>query len=221
MFLMEMRSLAVVTLAVGLASTGAMISASGSQDPASTSSKTASASAVPQAKLTEPSAAPQQAPGTPAAEFKLRVQRLATRRAKARFEIARASRELAQVALDEFDEAYFGHTTVNDPGVKLAETELVRAEGRLESARQMFDKGLVSKAGLDSEELGLKKARMALRDAQAKIHLPITVTGGKSRKELLDELAKARTHEVMTQRVLREEQAREFDLAAPIRTQKK
>ena len=61
------------------------------------------------------------------------MQQFATRKAKASYEIARATLELAEIAREEYEEIIFPRDlAIADGEVKLAESDLRRSEDRLD-----------------------------------------------------------------------------------------
>jgi HlyD family secretion protein len=82
---------------------------------------------------------------------------------------ARLAREAAVMDLNDYQE---GHHVVEmvavEREIKLAETNLTRAEDQLEWSRRMFEKGYVSKSELVAQELAFQEARFALEEAQAR-----------------------------------------------------
>ena len=94
--------------------------------------------------------------------LRLRAQQLATRKAKALYDIARSNRELAEIAIEEYEEITYPKDLATVAGeIRLAESDMTRSQDRLDWARRMFDKGYVSDATKKSEELARKKAQFA------------------------------------------------------------
>ncbi len=202
MLWIRLRFLAVAAVSVGIASGGASVYVLGSQEPASkdgppVAKRTATARSTRQ-PLTDP-------PWT-----RLRAQQLATRRADAAYEIARANRKLAEIAVEEYkDLIYPRDLELVDGEVKLAESDLRRLEDRTDWARRMFDKGYVSRATKTSEELNFKKAQFSLEQAQSKKKVLTQYTREKTIKELESEVKKARTDELAKQDAVDREKIRE------------
>ncbi len=124
---------------------------------------------APPAKGTTPvgdHAAGQPATSTP--QSRLRAQRWATRKAKAVFEIAKATRELAEIAVEEYAQRSYLQDLATVAGeVKLAASDLERSHDQFEWAKRMFDKHLVTMATKVSAELIVKKAQFALEQRRA------------------------------------------------------
>ena len=124
-------------------------------------------------------------------------QKITTKSAEANYENAKLTREVAEIAVVEYEEGIFKQEYATVEGeIKLAESDLSRSEDRLDWARRMYDKGYVSKATAVSEELTLKKARFALEQAQSKKKVLVDYTRGKTVKELKSEVEKARSDEL-------------------------
>jgi HlyD family secretion protein len=124
-------------------------------------------------------------------------QKITTKSAEANHENAKLTREVAEIAVVEYEEGIYKQDLSTVEGeIKLAESDLSRAEDRLDWARRMFSKGYVSKATAVSEELTLKKAHFALEQAQSKKKVLVDYTRGKTVKELKSEVEKARSDEL-------------------------
>jgi HlyD family secretion protein len=124
-------------------------------------------------------------------------QKITTKSAEANHENAKLTREVAEIAVVEYEEGIYKQDLATVEGeIKLAESDLSRSEDRLDWARRMFEKGYVSMATKVSEELTLKKARFALEQAQSKKKVLVDYTRGKTVKELKSEVEKARSDEL-------------------------
>ena len=166
MLWIRLRYLAVVTLAVGVASGGVSVYVRGSQEPAPKNGQpvskrpTTTTAQTSQPEISK-NATGQQASAEPRA--RLRAQQLATRKAKASYEIAKLTRELAGIAVEEYKEViYPGDLATVRAEIKLAESELTRSDVKLNR----------------------KKAEFALEQAQSKRDVLIKYTKGKTIKEL-------------------------------------
>ncbi len=149
----------------------------------------------------------------PTAEARLRAQRLKTRLAKAAYEIARLNRELAEIAVEQYlEESYTPDLASLEGELKLAESDLTRADDRLGWARRMFDKKYVSKAQLITEELNFKKAQFAIEQARSRKEVFAKYTGPKAIKALQVDVDKARNEELDKKAAWKHEEAREADL---------
>jgi HlyD family secretion protein len=124
-------------------------------------------------------------------------QQITTKSAAANYENARLTREVAEIAVKEYVEGiYLQDLQTAEGEIKLAESDLSRSEDRLDWARRMYDKGYVSLATKNSEELTLKKARFSLEQAQSKRKVLTEYTRPKTIKELQSEVEKARSDEL-------------------------
>jgi hypothetical protein len=204
MFWAKIRSVAVATLAVALASSGVGVYVRGSQPPA----------AGDQPALTKRQTNP--TPAQPPADLpriRLRAQQLSTRKAKALYEIARANRELAAIALEEYEDVLYPRDlAVAEGEIKLAETDLRRSEDRVDWAGRMFDQGYVSQAQKTSEVLNLEKAKFAVELAGSKRKVLVDYTKRKSLNELLGAIEKANLDERTKNGLWNLEQAKEVEL---------
>ena len=144
-------------------------------------------------------------------------QKITTKSAEANYENAKLTREVAEIAVVEYEEGIFKQDLATVEGeIKLAESDLSRSEDRLDWARRMFDKGYVSMATKVSEELTLKKARFALEQAQSKKKVLVDYTKGKTIKELKSEVEKARSDELAKKATFELEDSKEKKLERQI-----
>ena len=224
MLLTRLPFFAAASVAMCLAFGGASVYVRGSQEPAAkhgppvaTPSPTGPAHS-PQARIA-PEPTPQPPADAPA--LRLREQQLATRKAKASYEIARFTRELAEIAVEEYEGVTFPRDLATvDAEIKLAQSDLRRAEDRLDWARKMFDKGYVPISGKISEELAHKKAVFSVEQTQSKKKVLVGYTRGKTVKELKTEVEMARSNEMAKQIVLEMEQLKEIEVELQLRTTK-
>lgn len=123
-------------------------------------------------------------------------QRISTEGAKAAYEQAKLTREVAEIAVKEYEDGIYGQekATINGE-IKLAESDLARAADRVEWAVRMFDKGYVSLAQKKTEELSLQKAQFALEQANSKLKVLEQFTKAKTIKELRSDVEKALSDE--------------------------
>ena len=210
----QYRVLAATALAIGIVSGGATLSVMNSSADDQNSPLSIPATSTPahaqQPKNVRDLAEPPE-PGTPQA--RLLAQRIATRKARVHYEIAKLTRELAEIALDEYDAVIYPRNLVVVEGeIKLAEVDLKRAEDRLDWARRMFDKGYVSQATKASEEGSLKKAKFSIEQAASKKKVLADYTRGKTLKELRAQVAKTRSDENAEREALEIQKVKELDL---------
>ncbi len=144
-------------------------------------------------------------------------QRITTKSAEANFLNAKLTREVAEIAVREYVEGVYVQDLATVEGeIKLAESDLMRAEDRLEWARRMFDKGYVSMATKVSEELNFKKAQFTLEQAQSKKNVLVKYTREKTIKELDSEVKKAHSDELAKQATWELEKGKESKLEVQI-----
>lgn len=216
MLWIRLRFLTVATLAVVIASGGASVYVCGSQEPAPKDGQPASkrpattTAQTPQPKVSTKATGP---PATATPQARLRAQRLATRKAKDFSEIARLTRELAEIAVEEYEEVNYPRDLATVEGeIKLAESDLTRSEDRLAWAKRMFEKGYVSQAQKVSEELKVRKGQFALEQAQSKRNVLVDYTKSKTIKELRSAVEKAHSDELAKQAAWEVERVQEIDL---------
>jgi RNA polymerase sigma factor (sigma-70 family) len=212
----RLRYVTAVTLAVGIASGGASVYVCGSQEPAPkrgqpvSNRPTTTTAQSPQPEISR-NATGQQATAEPRA--RLRAQQLATRKAKALYEIAKLNRELAKLAVEEYQEVTYPRDLATvGAEIKLAETDLARSEDRLQWARRMAEKTNISQAQKASDELNRKKALFALEQAQSKRKVLVDYTKSKTIKELRSEADIAGVVELEKKALWDSEKSKEVEL---------
>jgi HlyD family secretion protein len=135
-------------------------------------------------------------------------QRITIASAEADVQNARLAREVAEIAVVEYKEGIFLQEHVTVAGeIKLAESDLIRAEETLEWSRRMFEKGYQSLAAKIADELRFKKAQFALEQAQSKRKVLVDYTKGKTIKELTGAVETARARELAKQAALEQERS--------------
>ena len=222
MWWIKLRLLAVAILAVGIASVGASVYVCGSQQPAPKEGQPGpNQPLVLTAQTPQPEISKEARPPVAALpQARLLAQQLATRKAQAFAEIARWTRDLAEIAVAEYEQVTYPKDLETVQGeIKLAEADLKRAEERLEAAKRMWEKGSISKAQKVSEELNLQKARFTLEQAAAKHHVLTKYTKDKTIKELRSEVEKARSDELAKQATWELEKLKEAKLARQLNTE--
>nr|WP_303652528.1 efflux RND transporter periplasmic adaptor subunit [Paludisphaera mucosa] len=137
-------------------------------------------------------------------------QKISTQGAEASYQQAKLTREVAEIAVKEYEEGIYAQdkATINGE-IKLAESDLARAADRVDWANRMFDKGYVSRAQKVSEELNNQKARFALEQAQSKLAVLERFTKAKTIKELRSDVEKAFSDEKAKEQTYRLEQEKE------------
>jgi HlyD family secretion protein len=124
-------------------------------------------------------------------------QQISTRQAEAAYAQARLSREVAEIAVREYEEGTFKQNleTVNGD-IALAEVEFQRASDRLDWAKKMAERKYVSPGQVTSDELTLQKARFAVEQHRTQKKVLVEYTRSKTLKELRAEVEKARSEEL-------------------------
>jgi len=131
---------------------------------------------------------------------RLATQDIVVRGAEADVHGARIAREVAVLAVIEYQEGTFIQEFAATEGeIKLTESELARAEDRLDWTRRMFDKGYTSLAEKVTDELTLKKNRFALEQAQTKKKVLVDYSKTKTIKALTGAVETARARELAKQ----------------------
>jgi HlyD family secretion protein len=139
---------------------------------------------------------------------RLATQELIVQGAEADVHGARIAREVAALAVTEYKEGLFVQEHAAAEGdVKLAESNLSRAEDRLDWTTRMYEKGYSTKAEAVSEDLALKKARFALEQAQSKLMVLLNYTRSKMIQALTGSVETARARELAKKAVLERERA--------------
>ena len=128
---------------------------------------------------------------------RLAIQEIVVRGAEADVHGARIAREVAALAVTEYKEGTFVQEHASVMGeIKLAESNLARAEDRVDWTRRMYEKGYTSLADKVTEELTLKKARFALEHTQSKLKVLLDYTKDKTIKALTGLVETARANEI-------------------------
>ncbi len=120
-------------------------------------------------------------------------QKIATQRAEARYQNARSTLEIAEIAIKEYTEGVFRQDMATIMGeLRLAVSDLTRAIDKLEWADRMEAKGYLTKGQVAAEDIGLQKAVSAVEQAAKKRNVLQKYTKEKTTKELKSEIEKAR-----------------------------
>src|SRR5271157_4595064 len=144
-------------------------------------------------------------------------QKIATQGAEASFQNAKLTREVAEIAVKEYEEGIFLQDEATCKGeISLAKADLARSDDRVAWANRMYEKGYVSKAQKISEELNFQKAKFALEQAESKLHVLLDYTKGKTIKELRSEVEKARSDELAKEQTFQLEKTKEAKLEKQI-----
>jgi len=145
-------------------------------------------------------------------------QVIATKGADAAYQNARLTREVAEIAVQEYEEGVYKQNLESCKiDIALAESDLKRAEDRLEWSDRMYKKGYVSLGQNMSERLALQRGKFALEEAQTKLNVLEKFTRNKTVKEFKSEVEKARSDELAKQSTWKLEQTKEEKLTRQIK----
>jgi HlyD family secretion protein len=148
----------------------------------------------------------------------LKNQQITTKQAEASYAQAKLTREVAEVAVKEYEEGTYKQqfeTVMGD--IALAEAELSRADDRLKWTTQMVEKKYVSSAQQVSDELALKKAKFTLEQHNTSKKVLELYTREKTTKELKAEVEKARSDELAKKATFELEEDKEKKLERQIK----
>jgi hypothetical protein len=117
--------------------------------------------------------------------------------ARASYENARLTREVAEIALAEYVQAIYEQDRETILGeIALARSDRERAEDRLEWTERMLDKGHVVLVDYTSAKLSVDRAAFVEEQACTKLDVLDRYTYEKTLKELTSEVEKARAEEL-------------------------
>jgi multidrug resistance efflux pump len=117
--------------------------------------------------------------------------------AKAAYQNARLTREVAEIAVVEYQEGIFVQDLEEIEGeIKVAEAELALAEEVREAAK---DDGPDKKLAIKRADLDIFRARTAIKKGQARRRVLVDYTKGRTLKQLNAEVQKARGDELCKQ----------------------
>jgi HlyD family secretion protein len=142
-------------------------------------------------------------------------QEIATRNAEAAYQNARLSREVAEIAVEEYKIGIFQQdlqTIEGEIALALARSDRERAKDRLEWTKEMMAKGYISLSNITSERLALKKPRFIEETNGTKKVVHEKYTKSKTIKELQRELEKLRSDELAKKAMWKLEVVREHAL---------
>jgi HlyD family secretion protein len=139
---------------------------------------------------------------------RLASQKITVASAEAEVRNVTLAREVAEIAVVEYKEGIFVQELATIEGnLKLAESELIRAEDNLDWSRRMYDKGYQSLSAKVADELKFKKSQFALEQTQSKRQVLLNFTKGKTIKELERAVETARARELVKQAALARERS--------------
>lgn len=152
-----------------------------------------------------------------ALEDSLTNQVITTKGAEASYQNAKLTREVADIAVTEYQEGVFKQEKeIALADIKLAESDKQRAIDRVAWAQRMLDKKYISKASKQSEDLALQKAELSLSQAKTKLEVLEKYTYNKTLKELNSEVEKARSDELAKEATWQLEKSKEKKLRTQI-----
>ncbi len=136
-------------------------------------------------------------------------QEIATKRAEADFENAKKTREVAEIAVQEYKEGTYKQEvqTINGE-ITLAKSELERAKDRLKWSKMMFDNKYVSESQVIADNLADIKAEISLGQAERKMVVLTNYTYKKQLTELEANVEKAKSDELAKQQAYELEAAK-------------
>ncbi len=144
-------------------------------------------------------------------------QEITTKGAEASYQNAKLTREVAEIAVNEYKEGLFKQDFETVEGeVKLAEADVKRAEDRIEWSDRMFKVGYISKSANIADHLNFQQAKFKLEQSQTKRKVLIDFTKGKTTKELESEVEKAKADELAKQATWQLEMDKEKKLRTQI-----
>lgn len=121
-------------------------------------------------------------------------QEIATRRAKADYEQARKTFEVAEIAVKEYKFGTYEQEKQTIQGEqKLAESELQRARDRLKWSSAMLEKSYISNSQVIADQLAELKAEISKRQAETRMTVLNKYTKKKQETELEANVEKARS----------------------------
>ena len=148
---------------------------------------------------------------------RLATQEIVVRGAEADVHGARIAHEVAVMAVVEYRDATLkGDLAAAQAEIKLAESDLSRAEDKLDWSRRMFQKGYVSLAEKNTEEFAIKRVQLGLEEAQSKLKVLVDYSKERTIKVLLGGVETARARELAKQAELEQARSAERSLAHQI-----
>jgi HlyD family secretion protein len=144
-------------------------------------------------------------------------QVITTARAAADLEQAKKTREVAEIAKKEYLEGTFPSEEQSAEGqIKLNQSDLIRAQERVEWSDRMLAIGYVTSSNNRAEHLTLQKTEFSLQEAQTKLYVLRNFTKVKQVKELEANIEKARSDELAKEATYNLEKAKEKKLETQI-----
>ena len=145
-------------------------------------------------------------------------QRITTQGAESSYLNAKLTRQVAEIAVNEYREGIYKQEMQTALGeIALAESDLKRAEDRLEWSDKMLQKKYISTAANIADKLSLQKSRFSLEQSQTKLKVLKEYTYSKTIKELESEVKKTLSDELAKKATWELEKAKEAKLERQIK----
>jgi hypothetical protein len=162
----------------------------------------------------EPAPPGDRAAGTTLAA-RLRTQQWATRKAKAAYDIAKARRELAEIAVSEYVEVGFlQELAAVEADLRRAQAALKKIKTELEQELDRFGRNPLAGNPVYSQ-LALKKAEFRVEQAESRRKVLVQYTKWKTLKGLQGTVERARSDELAKKAASEREKANEANLDRP------
>ncbi len=146
------------------------------------------------------------------------TQRITTSGAEAAFLNAKLSREVAEIAVNEYLEGIYKQDKETIQGeIALAKSDRKRAEDRLQWSNRMLEKKYVSPGQVLSDRLTLDRAIFAEEQAQTKLNVLEKYSKNRTKKELESEVEKSKADELAKQATWSLEKSKEEKLVRQIK----
>ena len=182
----KIRSVAAITLALGIATGSAGLAVRGAQEPAAPASP---------APIQQPTTSQPRSASDESARRQIVAQELAIRKARIAAEMARLNRDLAELAVEEYEQVTYPRDLANADGeVESARSNLMRAEDRAKWSASMVERKYLSSNSKRADELALAKAWFELEQAQTQRDVLIKYTHDKTLNTLRSEGENAMVH---------------------------
>jgi RND family efflux transporter MFP subunit len=144
-------------------------------------------------------------------------QEISTKRAESDLEQSKKTEEVAQIAVKEYLEGTFPQDIQSAEGqIKLAESDLIRSQERLEWSDRMLQIGYVTSSQNQADKLTLQKAEFTLRENQTKKTVLEKYTKDKQMKELQANVEKAKSDRLAKEQTYELEKTKQEKLAKQI-----
>jgi HlyD family secretion protein len=148
---------------------------------------------------------------------RLRDQEITVKAAEASYLNAKLNREVAEIGVTEYLEGIYKQELETVLGeIALAQSDLKRAEERLDWSHRMFSMGYISLGENISDKLAMRRAKFAMEQAQTKRAVLEQYTKSKTILERKSGVEKERSEELAKQAVFELEGSKRKSLAAQV-----